>query len=60
METGTPTGQTEQGAKGQVPSGKPATKQSAKPASGQHAADPTLAGKDHGAGGGAEQRHGPR
>jgi hypothetical protein len=60
MKTGSPTSQTEQDAKAQTQSGKPATEQSSKPASGQHAANHTRSGKDHGAGGGAKQRHGPR
>ncbi|MDR5784433.1 hypothetical protein QCE63_34000 [Caballeronia sp. LZ065] len=60
MRTASPTGQTEQDAKARANSGKPATAQSSKPGSGQHAANHTQAGKDHGAGGGAKQRHGPR
>ncbi len=42
-----------------VNSGKPATTLQRQAGSGQHAANHTKAGKDHGAGGGAKQRHGP-
>ncbi|WP_159836781.1 hypothetical protein [Burkholderia sp. 8Y] len=60
MKTAPPTSKTEQDAKAENQSGKPATTSSSKPASGQHAANHTKAGKDHGAGGGAKQRHGSR
>ncbi|MBT2794573.1 hypothetical protein [Paraburkholderia strydomiana] len=60
MKTAPASPQTEQDAKAEAHSGKPATTSSSKPGSGQHAANHTKAGKDHGAGGGAKQRHGPR
>ena len=60
MKTAPPANRTEQDAKAEAKSGKPATASSKKPGSGQHAANHTKAGKDHGAGGGAKQRHGPR
>lgn len=60
MKTAPPTNRTEQDAKAEAHSGKPATTHTDKPASGQHAASHTKAGKDHGAGGGAKRRHGPR
>jgi len=60
MKTARPTNRTEQDAKAETNSGKPATTDSSKPGSGQHAANHVKANKDHGAGGGAKQRHGPR
>ncbi|HEY2024085.1 hypothetical protein [Paraburkholderia sp.] len=60
MKTAPPTGHTEQDDKAKAHSGKPATTSSSKPGSGQGAANHTKAGKSHGAGGGAKQRHGPR
>lgn len=60
MKSAPPTNRTEQDAKAHAKSGKPATTSSDKPGSGQNAANHTKAGKDHGAGGGAKQRHGPR
>lgn len=59
-KTAPPSDRTEQDAKAEENSGKAATTPSSKPASGQHAATHTKAGKGHGAGGGAKQRHGPR
>jgi hypothetical protein len=60
MKRASPTGQTEQDANAKANSDKPATTHSGKPGSGQHAANHTQSGKDHGAGGGAKQRHGTR
>jgi|GEM_PF-1608964 len=60
MKTAPPGNRTEQDAKAQANSGKPATTSTEKPGSGQHAANHTKARSDHGAGGGAKQRHGPR
>ena len=60
MKTAQPTNRTEQDVKAEHQSGKPATTKSDKPSSGQHASNHQKAGKDHGAGGGAKQRHGPR
>ncbi|MBY4947979.1 hypothetical protein K6V92_15285 [Cupriavidus respiraculi] len=60
MKTAPPTNRTEQDAKAEANSGKPATTQGSKPGSGQHAANHTKAGKNEGAGGGAKQRHGAR
>ncbi|MFM0214555.1 MULTISPECIES: hypothetical protein [Paraburkholderia] len=60
MKTAPPSHQTEQDAKAEAHSGKPATTSSSKPGGGQHAANHTKAGNDHGSGGGAKQRHGPR
>ncbi len=60
MKTAPPTNRTEQDVKAEANSGKPATTSSSKPGSGQHAASHVKAGKDHGAGGGAKRRHGPR
>jgi hypothetical protein len=60
MKTAAPTNETEQDVKAASHSDKPATTKSSKPGSGQHAANHTKASKDHGAGGGAKQRHGPR
>ncbi|MBW0449912.1 hypothetical protein EN871_19825 [bacterium M00.F.Ca.ET.228.01.1.1] len=60
MKTAPPANRTEQDAKAEANSGKPATTRTDKPGSGQHAANHTKARSDHGAGGGAKQRHGPR
>ncbi len=60
MKTAQPTKRTEQNVKAEHPSGKPATTTSRKTGSGQHASNHLKAGKDHGAGGGAKQRHGSR
>ncbi|MGY8527644.1 hypothetical protein [Paracidovorax citrulli] len=60
MKTAPPTNRTEQDAKAEANSGKPATTEGNKPHSGQHAASHTKAGKNEGAGGGAKHRHGPR
>lgn len=60
MKTAPPSNHTEQDSKAEAQSGKPATASSSKPGSGSHAATHSKAGKDHGAGGGAKQRHGPR
>ncbi|MDR5734322.1 MULTISPECIES: hypothetical protein [Caballeronia] len=60
MKTAPPSSQTEQDAKAEANSGKPATTSSDKPSSGQHAANHTKAGKGQGAGGGAKQQHGSK
>lgn len=59
-KTAAPSNRSEQDTKAEENSGKAATTPSKKPGSGQHAANHTKAGKMHGAGGGAKQRHGPK
>ncbi|MCA3182858.1 MULTISPECIES: hypothetical protein [unclassified Cupriavidus] len=59
-KTAPPSNRSEQDARAEDNSGKAATTPSRKPGSGQHAANHVKAGKTHGAGGGAKQRHGPR
>ncbi len=60
MKSAEPTNRTEQDVKAEQQSGKPATTHSGKPSDDQHAANHEKADKDHGAGGGAKQRHGSR
>lgn len=55
-----PSKRTQQDVQAVENSGKAATLPSPRPGAGQHAATHTKAGKGHGAGGGAKQRHGPR
>ncbi|KAI3591516.1 hypothetical protein D9X30_3341 [Cupriavidus sp. U2] len=59
-KTASPSNRSEQDARAEDKSGKAATTPSKKPASGHHAASHVKAGKTHGAGGGAKQRHGPK